>query len=88
MQIVRSDRGWSIPMSDDSSFQVLLQSRRDHLQFLLNKGDQKAMTGKSTFENNARERSCCITNREKAGRSSDVSAEFQEDTAAQYLRLC
>jgi len=34
------------------------------------------MTGKSTFENNARERSCCITNREKAGRSSDISAEF------------
>lgn len=65
------------PIHDGSGFQVLLQSRRDHLRFCFKKGDQKATAGKSTYGDSTtdkgvthrRRESSCITDEEKLGRS-------------------
>lgn len=67
----------STPIDDGSSFQELLQSRRDHLWFCFKKGDQKATAGKSTYGDSTTDKavtaalppSVGITDEEKPGRS-------------------
>lgn len=80
----------STPVYDGSCFQVLLQSRRDHLWFCFKKEDQKATAGKSTTEKELpaeRGRAAVLQMRSQAG-ARGVNSEFLEDAAAQYLRLC
>ena len=80
---------------DGSSFQVSLQSRRDHLWFHFIKGDQKATEGESMYGDSTIEmdlstqggRAAILQTRRNWAGARDVNAEFQEDAAAQYLRL-
>lgn len=84
------------PIHDGSSFQLLLQSGRDHLWFPFKKEDQKATGGKNMYEDSTAEKrlptegestAVSQTRRSQAG-ARDVSTEFQEDAAAQHLRMC
>lgn len=84
------------PIHDGNSFQLLLQSKRDHLWFPFKKEAQKAKGGKNMYEDSTAEKqlptegeraTISQTGRSQAG-ARDVNIEFQEDAAAQHLRMC
>lgn len=67
--IIRSDKGWGTPMSDGSSFQILLSPGGTTYCFISEKVIRRPWQAKACLETVLQKQSCCLTNKEKPGRS-------------------